>query len=171
MEESYDALGLALGWTSWTTSRSMPACVRASHCPAERALQRRDRPRRSEAYLKDSYDDIRYLRVRSPRHRRGVVCGPQLPGARDDRSVVDFGAGIKLATPLNPTSSPLSYFMRLRERAMLTPRATSLLENDDGFGVTLAADTEWSVDPWIALRWGNSLTFSEATEASAGAAA
>jgi hypothetical protein len=165
--ESYGRLGMALVWDE-LDGFEVDTRVRAS-LPLPQMSQRfnavigRDDP---ETYLKDSFDDIRYLPGSfSDDTDAEWYAGINYLALGDDRSVVDFGAGLKLATPLNPyVKARYRYFLPLGERVMLTPRATAFWENDDGFGVTLAADTEWSVEPGLMLRWGNSGTFSEATE-------
>lgn len=165
--ESYGRIGMALVWDE-LDDFEVDTRVRASLAlpqMSERfnAVIGRDDP---EAYLKDSFDEIRYLPGSfSDDTDAEWYAGINYLARGDDRSVVDFGAGLKLATPLNPyVKARYRYFAPLAERVMLIPRATAFWENDDGFGVTLAADTEWSVDQGLMLRWGNSATFSEATQ-------
>jgi hypothetical protein len=119
-----------------------------------------------ETYLKDSFDDITYLPGSfSDDTDAEWYAGINYLARGDEQSVVDFGAGLKLATPLNPyVKARYRLFMPLGASVLLIPRATAFWENDDGFGVTVAADTDWSVEQGRMVRWGNSLTFSEATE-------
>lgn len=81
------------------------------------------------------------------------------------RSTVDYGAGIRLSTPLNPyVRARYRYVQPLGDAVLLLPRVIAFWENKDGFGLTFAADTDWSIDRRWLLRWSNSMTFSEATE-------
>ena len=81
------------------------------------------------------------------------------------RSIVDYGAGVRLRTPPNPyVRARYRYIQPLGDSVLLLPRVIAFWENEDGFGLTFAADTDWSIDLRWLLRWTNTLTFSEATE-------
>ncbi|MDH4110445.1 MAG: hypothetical protein OEW35_19355, partial [Gammaproteobacteria bacterium] len=56
------------------------------------------------------------------------------------------------------------YYMRPSEHVLVTARTTGFWENTDGFGVTLALDTDWSITEGELLRWANAFTRSEATD-------
>lgn len=81
------------------------------------------------------------------------------------RSRFDLGVGIEVDTPLNPyVKVRYRYLIDPRDDQRVTLRTTAFWENEDGFGVTLGADSDWRVsEDWL-LRWANTGTVSETTE-------
>jgi hypothetical protein len=165
--ESYGRVGVALAWDE-LDDFGVDARMRASlELPqlSQRfnAVIGREDP---ETFVKDSYDVITYLPGSfSDDTNAQWYAGLNYLARGDSRTVVDVGAGVRLSTPLNPyVRARYRYYQPLSERVLLIPRATAFWENVDGFGVTLAADADWSIDDELLLRWANTLTFSEATE-------
>ncbi|MCU0977342.1 MAG: hypothetical protein MUC71_13700 [Steroidobacteraceae bacterium] len=165
--ESYGRLGMALAWDELDDAEvdlRMRASLELPQLSQRfNAVIGREDP---ETFVKDSYDVIAYLPGSfSDDTNAQWYAGLNYLARGDSRSVVDYGAGIRLSTPLNPyVRARYRYYHPLGERVLLIPRATAFWENKDGFGATLAADADWSIDDELLLRWANTFTFSEATE-------
>jgi hypothetical protein len=119
-----------------------------------------------ETFINDNFDDTGFL-PGSFSDDQGAewYAGLSYNAVEGTNSRFDIGAGVQLKSPLNPyVKARYRYYLYLGESVLVTPRATAFWENEDGFGVTLAADTDWTVDERALLRWANTLTRSETTE-------
>jgi hypothetical protein len=163
---SHGRLGLALNWDE-LDEFDVHARFRANLVLPQldrrfNAVIGRDDP---ETFVNDSYDEVAYLPGSfSDDASAEWYAGVNYLARSDSRRVVDLGAGVSLSTPPNPyVKVRARHYLPVGEAFLLIPRATAFWENDDGFGVTLAADADWSLDADELLRWSNSTTFSEAT--------
>lgn len=165
--ESHGRLGLALSWdeldgfdvdTRFRANLVLPQLDRRFN-----AVIGREDP---ETFVSDSYDEVAYLPgAFSDDAGARWYAGLRYLAESDSRRVVDLGAGVRLSAPVNPyVKARARYYLPVGDAFLLAPRATAFWENDDGFGVTLAADADWSLDEGGLLRWANSATFSEATD-------
>jgi hypothetical protein len=83
--------------------------------------------------------------------------------SRDSR--FDFGAGIKLESPLNPyVNARYRRYLYGRSGMLTTLRTTAFVENDEGFGITQAIDFDKVLSEQSLLRLSNSVRMSEKTE-------
>ncbi len=164
---SYGRAGLGLNWdelnefdvdTRFRASLALPQLSSRFN-----AVIGREDP---ETFVNDSYDEVAYLPGSfSDDANAEWYAGVNYLARRDNQRVVDFGAGVRLSTPLNPyVKARLRHYLPIGDSLLLVPRATAFWENVDGFGVTVAADADWSMDADELLRWANSVTFSEATD-------
>lgn len=120
-----------------------------------------------ETFLDDNFDE-----------------GAFLPGAFSDENIdsiwyagisydrwqgknsrTNLSVGLQISSPLNPyVKFRYRYYAYPHETLLLRLRATPFWENQDGFGLTLAGDADWSFADGFMLRWANTFTQSEATE-------
>lgn len=164
--KSFGRVGLALRWDEledlgvdgrFRASLALPQMNRRLN-----AVVGRDDP---ESFVDDSYDDVTFL----PGSFSDDTDAQWYAGvsylARGDRdSVVDFGAGLRLRTPVDPyVKARYRRYTPLGRDVLLTRRATAFWENEDGFGVTAAVEADWSVGDQRLLRFANTATFSEVT--------
>lgn len=93
------------------------------------------------------YAGISYARLQGENHR------------------TDLSVGVKFGAPVNP-------YVRYRYRYHTTPhdslllrlRVTPFWEREDGLGISVAADSDWSFSEGWMLRWANAGTYAEGTE-------
>lgn len=165
--DTYGRVGLALSWDerdefdvngSFRAGLALPILGQRFN-----AVIGRDS---TETFIDDSYDDAAFLPGSfSDDSYAKWYAGLNYLAASDDRSVFDLGGGIKLESPLNPyVRARYRHFLAPRPALLLTLRSTAFWENDDGFGVTLGADSDWSIDDARLLRWANTATLSQGTE-------
>ncbi len=163
---SYGRLGAALNWDELDDAQLQGRFRARLALPAlgERfnaEIGRDDR----ETYVDDSYDGAAFLPGsfsddRYAQWRAGVA----FLARSAPRSVFDIGAGLELDTPLNPyVRARLRYFLAPAERVLVTLRGTGFWENDQGVGLTLGADTDWSLDDGLLLRFAQTATVAEVT--------
>lgn len=117
-------------------------------------------------FIDDDIDEIGYLPGSfSDDPDPNWYAGINYNTLQNSRSRFDLGVGVEVDTPLNPyVKARYRYLIDPRDDQRVTLRATAFWENDDGFGLTLGADSDWRVsEDWL-LRWANTGTFSEATE-------
>jgi hypothetical protein len=119
-----------------------------------------------ENFIDDSYDDISFLPGRFSDDRDAQwFAGVSYVADASDRSLFDVSAGVQLQSPLNPyLKARYRYFIQPSSHLLLTLRSTTFWENDDGLGLTLAADADRALDDRRVLRLANTATFAEATE-------
>ncbi len=164
---SYGRLGAALNWDELDDAQLQGRFRARLALPAlgERfnaEIGRDDR----ETYVDDSYDAAAFLPGsfsddRYAQWRAGV----DYLARSQSRSVFDIGAGLELDTPLNPyVRARLRYFLAPGERVLMTLRGTGFWENEQGVGVTLGADADWSLGDRLLLRFAQTATVSEITE-------
>lgn len=164
--KSFGRVGLALNWDEledvgvdgrFRASLALPQMNRRLN-----AVVGRDDP---ESFVDDSYDDVTFLPGAFSDDTSATWYAGVSYLARGDRdSVVDYGAGLKLSTPMNPyVKARYRHYTPLGGDVLLTRRATAFWENDDGFGLTASVEADWSIDDERLLRFANTATFSEAT--------
>jgi len=119
-----------------------------------------------ESFVNDNFDDIGYLPGSFSDDRdANWYAGLNYGAVEGTNSRFDVSAGVQLKIPLNPyVKARYRYYMRPLEHVLVTARTTGFWENTDGFGVTLALDTDWSIREGELLRWANTFTRSEATD-------
>jgi hypothetical protein len=84
---------------------------------------------------------------------------------RSRNSRLDFGAGLKLESPLNPyLKATYRYRFLVAEDVMLRFQQVAFWENVDGFGTSTLADAEWLLNEKQLLRWSNYLKIDETTD-------
>lgn len=119
-----------------------------------------------ESYINDDFDGGNFLpgSFSDDRDARWYA-GLNYNAIRGTNSRFDVSGGVQLQSPLNPyVKARYRYFLYPAEDLRLTARTTAFWENEDGFGVTLALDTDWSVSDTALLRWANTLRLSEVTQ-------
>lgn len=164
---SYGRLGAALNWDELDDTELQGRFRARLALPAlgERfnaEIGRDDR----ETFVDDSYDDAAFLpgSFSDDRYAQWHAGVNFLAHSRAS-SVFDVGVGLELDTPLNPyVRARLRYFAAPREQVLLTLRGTGFWENEQGVGVTLGADADWSLDDRLLLRFAQTATLSEITE-------
>lgn len=117
-------------------------------------------------FIDDDIDDVGYLPGSfSDDPDPNWYAGVNYNTLNSSRSRFDLGVGIEVDTPLNPyVKVRYRYLIDPRDDQRVTLRTTAFWENEDGFGVTLGADSDWRVsEDWL-LRWANTGTVSETTE-------
>ena len=119
-----------------------------------------------ESYLDDNFDGVGFLPGSfSDDQSADWYAGINYKAVDGTNSRFDLGAGLQVKSPLNPyVKARYRYYIRAAEQVLLTSRSTAFWENRDGFGVTLALDTDWSLGQGYLLRWANTLTRSQATD-------
>lgn len=69
---------------------------------------------------------------------------------------LDFGAGIRLATPLDPyVNVTYRWYKTWNESWLLRFRPRVFWQNQRGTGITLDSDLDYAVSPTLMLRWAN----------------
>lgn len=165
-QQAYGRLGAGLGWDE------LDGVTLDGHLRAYLPLPAAHRRMRAvigrdteEHFVRNEFDDVNFMAASFSDDRdANWYAGLNFDAARGASSRLDIGAGVQLASPLNP------YLKARYARAsypaadvLLITSATAFWENNDGFGVTLAADADWAVsDAWL-LRWANTLAFSQST--------
>jgi hypothetical protein len=119
-----------------------------------------------DVYLDDTFDDVGFLPGSfSDDKEADWYAGLNYNAVEGANSRFNVGAGVQLKSPLNPfVKARYSYYIHVADNVQLTSRSTVFWENEDGLGVTLALDTDWSIREGQLLRWSNTLTRSETTE-------
>ncbi len=165
-EQAYGRLGAGLGWDE-LDGVTLDGHLRA-YLPLPAAHQRmravigRDT---EEHFVRDEFDDANFMAASFSDDRdANWYAGLNFDAARGANSRFDIAAGVQVASPPNPYLK--ARYTRARYAAadvLLITSATAFWENDDGFGVTLAADADRALsDAWL-LRWANTVVFSEST--------
>lgn len=84
---------------------------------------------------------------------------------RSQNSRLDFGAGIKLQSPINPyLKATYRYQKMAAEDVMLRFQQVVFWENTDGLGTSSRVDAEWLLNEKQLLRWSNFLRIDENTD-------
>lgn len=119
-----------------------------------------------ENFIDDSYDDIGFLPGRfSDDSDAQWFAGFSFVADSSQRSLFDLSAGVQIQSPVNPyLKARYRYFIPVSTDWLLTLRSTAFWENEDGLGLTLAADADWALDEGRLFRLANTATFAEATE-------
>jgi hypothetical protein len=119
-----------------------------------------------EAYINDNFGDTGFLPGSfSDGRDSSWYAGLNFRAMNGTRSRFDVSAGVQGGTPLNPyVRARYRYFMHPADRWLITARLTPFWENQDGFGITLAVDNDWSIRDELLLRWANTITRSESTD-------
>jgi len=166
-DETYGRVGVGLSWNP-VDELQLDGHFRANlHLPAfgdrVNAVVGRET---EETFVNDNFDDVGFLAGSfSDDQDAEWYAGLNYNAVEGTNSRFDIGAGVQLKSPINPyVKARYRYYLYLGAGVLVTPRATAFWENEDGFGLTLAADTDWSVDERALLRWANTLTRSETTE-------
>jgi hypothetical protein len=77
----------------------------------------------------------------------------------------DLGAGVRLATPLDPyVKGSYRHYTFFSDRSLGRLRQTVFWERSEGYGTTSRADLERVLDPEMLVRWRTTGTISESTE-------
>ena len=165
--DTYGRLGIGLGWNE-LDGVGLDGHFRASvHLPSMgnrfNAVIGRET---EETFVNDNFDEVGYLPGSFSDDRDAEwYAGLNYNAVEGTNTRFDIGAGIQLKSPLNPyLKARYRIFTRPAENVLVTTRATGFWENIDGFGVTLALDTDWSIHEGLMLRWANTMTRSEATD-------
>ena len=164
--EAYGRIGAGLGWDQ-RDDMTVDGHLRAYFpLPAMnervRAVVGRDS---EERFVTDDFDEVNSLAASFSDDRdANWYAGLTYDAARGAHSSFDLSSGVQIDSPLNPyLKARYTYAMYPASNVLLTARATSFWEHHDGFGVTLAADTDWAVsDAWL-LRWANTVGISESS--------
>jgi len=83
---------------------------------------------------------------------------------RERDNQFNLGAGVKLASPLNPfVNARYRHFSYPRDDISLTFGSTAFWENDEGFGLTQIFDSDFDLNRNYMLRLATSLRWSEET--------
>lgn len=119
-----------------------------------------------ETFVNDSFDDIGFLPGSfSDDGDAEWYTGINYNTVEGTNSRFDVGAGVQLKSPLNPyVKARYRYYLYPADGFLVTTRTTAFWENEDGFGLTLAVDGDWSIREGTMLRWANTFTRSEATD-------
>jgi len=119
-----------------------------------------------DTYINDNFDDVGFLPGSFSDDRDSEwYAGLNYRALEGTNSRFDVSAGVQLKSPINPyVKARYRYYFYPAERWLVTTRLTTFWENEDGFGVTLAADTDWSIREALLLRWANTVTRSETTD-------
>jgi hypothetical protein len=165
--ETYGRVGIGAGWNK-VDGVGFDGHFRANvHLPALgdrfNAVIGRET---EESFVNDNFDDIGYLPGSFSDDRdANWYAGLNYGAVEGTNSRFDVSAGVQLRIPVNPyVKARYRYYMRPSEHVLVTARTTGFWENTDGFGVTLALDTDWSITEGELLRWANTFTRSEATD-------
>jgi hypothetical protein len=165
--DTYGRVGLGLNWDEqdqWTVNGTFRARV-ALPTLGERfnLIAGRDS---EETFIDDSYDDIGFLPGRfSDDGDAKWYAGLSYVAGASQRSLFDLSAGVQLQSPVNPyLKARYRYFIQSSDQWLLTLRSTAFWENEDGLGLTLAADADWALDERRVFRLANTATFAEATQ-------
>jgi hypothetical protein len=166
-QQTYGRLGVGLAWDELDGARVdghfranlfLPALGDRVNAVVGREAQ--------ETYLDDTFEDTRFLPGSfSDDQAAEWYAGLNYSAVDGTNSRFDLGAGLQVKSPLNPyVKARYRYYLRAAEHVLLTSRSTAFWENQDGFGVTLALDTDWFVHQGALLRWANTVTRSQATD-------
>jgi len=119
-----------------------------------------------DTYINDNFDDVGFLPGSFSDDRDSEwYAGLNYRAMEGTNSRFDVSGGVQVKSPVNPyVKARYRYFLYPAERWLVTTRLTTFWENEDGFGVTLAVDTDWSIRDEILLRWANTMTRSETTD-------
>jgi hypothetical protein len=164
---SYGRLGAALNWDELDDTELQGRFRARLALPAlgERVNAEIGRDDR-ETFVDDSYDDAAFLPGSFSDDRYAQWhAGLNFLARSRARSVFDVGVGLELDTPLNPyVRARLRHFAVPSEQLLVTLRGTAFWENEQGVGLTLGADADWSIDERRLLRFAHTATLSEITE-------
>ena len=119
-----------------------------------------------DSYINDNFDDVGFLPGSFSDDRDAEwYAGLNYRALEGTNSRFDVSAGVQVQSPINPyVKARYRYYLYPAERWLVTTRLTTFWENEDGFGVTAAVDTDWSIRDELLLRWANTVTRSEATD-------
>jgi hypothetical protein len=119
-----------------------------------------------DSYINDNFDDVGFLPGSFSDDRDAEwYAGLNYRALEGTNSRFDVSAGVQVQSPVNPyVKARYRYYLYPADRVLITTRVTTFWENEDGFGVTLAADSDWSIRDEMMLRWANTITRSEATD-------
>jgi hypothetical protein len=119
-----------------------------------------------ETFIDDNFDDVGFLPGSfSDDGDADWYAGINYNSLEGTNSRFDISAGLQVKSPLNPyVKARYRYYLYPADGVLITTRTTAFWENEDGFGLTLAVDSDWSVSDSALLRWANTFTRSEATE-------
>jgi hypothetical protein len=119
----------------------------------------------TEAFVTDSYDESNFLPGSfSDEPGADWYAGLNYGAVKGTNSRFDIGAGVQVSAPVNPyLKARYQYVLRPGGSLQLTSRATTFWQNQQGFGVTLALDSDLSLGERTLLRWANTVTRSEVT--------
>jgi hypothetical protein len=165
--ETYGRAGLAVGWNRMD-GVGLDGHLRANiYLPALGDRFNAVIGRESEeSFVNDNFDDMGYLPGSFSDDRDGKwYAGLNYGAVEGTNSRFDVSAGVQVKIPLNPyVKARYRYYVRPSEHLLVTTRTTGFWQNTDGFGVTLAIDSDWSIDQGRMLRWSNIFTKSEVTD-------
>jgi len=120
-----------------------------------------------ESFIDDNFDELTFLPGAFSDESLDSIWYAGLTYQREqgNNSRTSLGVGLKISSPLNPyVKFRYHYYAYPHETVLLRLRATPFWENEDGLGLTLAGDADWSFTEGYMLRWANTFTQSEATE-------
>ncbi len=119
-----------------------------------------------ETYINDNFDDVGFLPGSFSDDRDAQwYAGVNYRALEGTNSRFDVSAGVQVKSPINPyVKARYRYYLYPAEQLRIATRLTTFWEYEDGFGMTLAADTDWSLSDPMLLRWANTVTRSEATD-------
>lgn len=165
--ETYGRIGLGLSWDDLEEFRLDGNARFNLHLPVlgERfnAVIGRES---EETYVDDTFEEYDYLPGSfSDDGEQEWYAGINYIADEGRRSSFNVGAGIGLQSPLNPyLRARYRYRLLATDDVLVTLRATPFWEREDGVGMTVGADADWSWNDRELLRWTNTLTRSEVTE-------
>jgi len=166
-DQTYGRVGVGLGWDElddfslsghFRASIALPALGDRYNAVIGRETE--------DSYINDNFDDVGFLPGSFSDDRDAEwYAGLNYQALEGTNSRFDVSAGVQVQSPVNPyVKARYRYYLYPADRVMVTSRITTFWENDDGFGVTLAADADWSIRDEFMLRWANTITRSEATD-------
>jgi hypothetical protein len=119
-----------------------------------------------DTYINDNFDDVGFLPGSFSDDRDAEwYAGLNYRALEGTNSRFDVSAGVQVQSPINPyVKARYRYYLYPADRVLVTTRVTTFWENENGFGVTLAADSDWSIRNEMMLRWANTITRSETTD-------
>jgi len=119
-----------------------------------------------ETFIDDNFDDVGFLPGSfSDDGDVDWYAGINYNSLEGTNSRFDISAGLQVKSPLNPyVKARYRYYLYPAEKVLVTTRTTAFWENEDGFGLTFAVDSDWSISDRALLRWANTFTRSEATD-------
>lgn len=165
--ETYGRIGLGVAWDEVEDFRLAGNARFNLHLPVlgERfnAVIGREN---EQTYVDDTHEEYDYLPGSfSDDGEQEWYAGINYVADEGRRSSFNVGAGIGLQSPLNPyLRARYRYRLLAREDVLVTLRATPFWEREDGLGMTLGVDADWSWTDSELLRWTNTLTRSEVTD-------
>lgn len=120
-----------------------------------------------EALFDESFDETTFLPGAFSDENLDSVWYAGISYARlqGDNHRTDLSVGVKFGAPVNPyVRYRYRYYASPHEKLLLRLRVTPFWEREEGLGITVAGDSDWSFSEGWMLRWANAGTFAEGTE-------